>query len=186
MKNLPPQSRVPESWPPRFITFRATDQERFQMLTHAFAILKQEKLKYLANMFEDDGVQENDSHEQVLRNLVEVLFDLFDEQTLAHFWWPSKQEHQDYWQRWSATPAPQRFTDPTREIPWDFESMIHCFLNGQYEFLSCRLLTSDTGIFEFMPFAFPYGGTGCMKALIGAFDFQIIGEDNGTGYVSYL
>ena len=67
MKNLPPQSRVPESWPLCFIKFRATDQERFQMLTHAFEILKQEKLTYLAKMFEDDGVQENDSHEQALR-----------------------------------------------------------------------------------------------------------------------
>jgi hypothetical protein len=41
-------------------------------------------------------------------------------------------------------------------------------------------------VFEFLPFAFPYGGTGCMKALIGAFDFPIIGEDYGTGYVSLL
>lgn len=186
MKNLPPQSRVPESWPPCFITFRATDQERFHILTHAFEILKQEKLKYFAVIFEEDGTQENDCHEQALRKLVEVLFDLFDEQTLAHFWWPSKQELQDYWQRWAAIPVPQRFTDPALETPWDFESMIDSFLNGEYELLSCRLLTSDTGVFEFLPFSFPYGGTGCMKALIEAFSFPVIGEDYGTGYVSYL
>lgn len=156
------------------------------MLTHAFEILKQEKLKYLAEIFEDDGAQENNSHEQALRKLVEVLFDLFDEQALAHFWWPSKQEHQDYWQRWSATPVPQRFTDPALNPPWDFESMIDSFLNGEYELLSCRLLTSDTGVLEFLPFSFPYGGTGCMQALIEALDFQVIGEDDGTGYVTYL
>jgi len=64
--------------------------------------------------------------------------------------------------------------------------MIDAFLNGEYELLTCRLLTLDIGVFEFLPFAFPYGGTGCMKALIGAFDFPIIGEDYGTGYVSLL
>jgi hypothetical protein len=186
MKNLPPQSRGPDSWTPCFIKFRATDQERFQILIHAFEILKQEKLKYLAEIFEDDGAQENNNHEQALRKLVEVLFDLFDEQALAHFWWPSKQEHQDYWQRWSATPVPQRFTDPALKTPWDFESMIDSFLNGEYELLSCRLLTSDTGVLEFLPFSFPYGGTGCMKALSEALDFQVIGEDDGTGYVSCL
>lgn len=48
------------------------------------------------------------------------------------------------------------------------------------------LLTLDIGVFEFLPFAFPYGGRGCMKALIGAFDSPIIGEDYGTGYISLL
>ncbi|HEY4389642.1 MAG TPA: hypothetical protein VGN34_34810, partial [Ktedonobacteraceae bacterium] len=105
---------------------------------------------------------------------------------LAHFWWTSKQEHQDYWQRWVATPVQQRFIDPALEIPWDFESMIDCLLNGDYEFISCKLFTSDTGVLEFSPFGFPYGGTDCMKALVKAFDFQIIGEDDGTGYIFYL
>lgn len=186
MKNFPPQSHMGEDWPPCFLKFRVTDQERFYMLTQAFETLKHEKSKYLAGLAKDDGTLDNSHHEQTLCKLVEVLFDLFDERALAHFWWPSKQECQDYWQRWSATPVPQRFTDPKLKTPWDFASMVDSFLNGEYELLSCRLLTSDTGVIEFLPFSFPYGGTGCMKALIEALDLQVIGEDDGTGYVSSL
>lgn len=195
MKNASPQSGLPSSWPLCFITFRVTNPERFHILAHAFEILKQEKCKYLEAVFEDveQDEQENDGyevfrnlHEQVLRNLMDIFFDAFDEHILAHFWWPSKQENQDYWQRWAATPAQQRSTDPTLDTAWDFESMLDCFLNGEYEFISCTLLTPDTGVFEFSPFSFPYGGTGCMKAFIEAFDFPILGEDNGTGYISYL
>lgn len=187
------QDNMP-GWPLCFIKFRVMDQERFQLLAHAFEVLKQEKHKLTEAAFgdneghipEDNEKHYDTLHEQALRKLTDSLFDLFDEQTLAHFWWPSKQEAQDYWQRWLATPKEQRFTDPALNISWDFESIIDSFLNGEYELLACRLLTSDIGMFEFLPFAFPYGGRDCMKALIGAFDFPIIGEDYGTGYISYL
>ena len=62
--------------------------------------------------------------------------------------------------------------------------MIDCLMNGEYELLSCRLLTSDIGVFVFLPYSLPYGGTECMKVFIEAFDFEIIGEENGTGYIS--
>lgn len=197
MQDLSPQDSAPGSSPPCFIEFRVTEQERFHILVHAFEILKQGKLKLDEILSEDDKEQASkqgeeqakdyhERHERVLQQLVGVLLDLFDQQALAHFWWPSEQELQDYWQRWWATPVPQRFTDPTLETTWGFESMIDSFLNGEYELLFCRLLTSDTAVLEFLPFAFPYGGTGCMRALVEAFDFQVIGEDDGTGYVSYL
>jgi hypothetical protein len=195
MKDLSPQSSssAPGS-PSCFIKFRAIEQNRFHMLVHAFEILKQEKFKLNEILNEDNEEQANNQeeeqvngyHEHVLRKLAEVLFDLFDQHILAHFWWPSEQERQDYWQRWWATPVPQRFADPTLQTPWNFESMIDSFLNGEYELVSCRLLTSDTAVLEFLPFGFPYGGTGCMKTLVEVFDFQVIGEDDGTGYVSYL
>ena len=194
MKNLSSQSSAPGRLPACFIEFRVTEQKRFHMLVQAFELLKQGKLK-LDEIFSEDNEEQtskqdeeqaNDYHEHVLQQLVGVLLDLFDQQALAHFWWPSEQELQEYWQRWWATSVPQRFTDPTLKKPWGFESMIDSFLNGEYDLLSCRSLTPDTAVLEFLPFAFPYGGTGCMKALIEAFDFQVIGEDDGTGYASYL
>jgi hypothetical protein len=171
---------------PCFIDFWVKDQERFQDLSHAFEILKQEKLQQLAVMFrEEDGETENNK-EQTLQKLVDTLFDLFDEQALAHFWWPSQQERDAYWKQWRTTPVPQRSTDPTINHTWDFESMVDCLMNGEYELVSCSLWTSDRGVLEFSPFAFPYGGTGCMKALVEAFDFEVIGENDETGYVSYF
>jgi len=186
MENLPSLENMPDGPFPCFIDFRVTDQDRFQVLCHAFEFLKQEKLQQLeVTLGEEDDETEN-NQEQTLQRLVDTLFDLFDERALAHFWWPSQQELDAYAKQWQATPVPQRFTDPTLEHPWDFESMVDCFLNGEYELVSCSLWTPDTAVLEFAPFAFPYGGTGCMKALIEAFDFEVIGEDDGTGYVSYL
>jgi hypothetical protein len=64
--------------------------------------------------------------------------------------------------------------------------MIDCFMNGEYELIACRLIDANIGVLEFFPFSYPYGGTGCMKALIEAFDFKIVGQDDGTEYISYL
>ncbi|MFL5664687.1 MAG: hypothetical protein ACJ8BW_25570 [Ktedonobacteraceae bacterium] len=191
MEDLPLLGDGPDGPFPCFIDFQVTDQERFQVLCHAFEILKQEKLHLLAATFEEENAEEENAEtentqEQTLQRLVDTLFDVFDEQALSHFWWPSRQERDAYWKQWWATPVSQRFTDPTLKTLWDFESMIDSFLSGEYELVSCSLWTPDTGVLEFSPFAFPYGGTGCMKALIEAFDFRVIGEDDGTGYVKYL
>lgn len=171
---------------PCFIDFRVTDQERFQVLCRAFEILKQEKLHLLAATFEEENAETENNQEQTLQKLVDIMFDVFDEQALSHFWCPSRQERDAYCKQWRVLPEPQRFTDSTLNPHWDFESMIDSFLNGEYELVSCSLWTPDTGVLEFFPLAFPYGGTGCMKALIEAFDFRVLGEDDGTGYVEYL
>ena len=186
METLPSLGDMPDGPFPCFIEFRVTDQERFHVLCQAFEILKHEKLQYLEVVFGEEDDEAENNREQTLQRLVNTLFDVFDERALAHFWWPSRQELHAYVNQWQATPVPQRFTDPTLEHPWDFESMVDCFLNGEYELVSCSLWTPDTGVLEFSPFAFPYGGTGCMKALIEAFDGEVIGEDDGTGYVSSL
>src|SRR6266576_4408247 len=86
MKDLPPQSRILDNWPLCFVEFRVRDQERFQILSHAFELFKQEKLKLLAAISDDDDddrEMENDVHQQALRKLADALFDLFDEQVLA-------------------------------------------------------------------------------------------------------
>ena len=136
MKNLSPQSRAPENWPPCFITFRVTNQKRFPILIHAFEILKQEKLMLDKILYDDNDEQASEQkeklvdnyHDQTVQKLEEVLFDLFDEQILAYFWRPSKQELQHHAQRWFATPVPQRLSDPALKHPWDFESMIDSVL----------------------------------------------------------
>ena len=168
-----------------FIEFRVTSKERFQVLAHVFDLLKQEKSRRLVAIKKNES-ESREEQEQVLQKLVNVLFDLLDERVLANFWWPSKQEVEDYVRQWKATPIPQRFDAQSSKSPWDFESMIDCFMNGEYELIACRLLNSSIAVFEFFPFSYPYGGTGCMKALIEAFEFKIVGQDDGTGYTSFL
>lgn len=144
-----------------FVVFRVTDKERFMVLARVFEILKQAKQTLLV---------QGESHEMI-EQLIDMLFDLLDDQVLSHFWWPSRQ---------------QRLTDVALKHPWDFEAMVESFMNGDYELVACSNYVSDVGIFEFFPYGFPYGDTESMKALIRAFDFIVTGEDDGTGYVSLL
>ncbi|UBF24818.1 hypothetical protein K9N68_24645 [Kovacikia minuta CCNUW1] len=85
-----------------------------------------------------------------------------------------EEEQKDWQRRWFSTPVEQRFTDPSLETPWDFSSMIGAFEEGDYELLSCHRISNEVGCLEFEPHGFPFGGTGCMKALIEAFGHRII------------
>lgn len=53
--------------------------------------------------------------------------------------------------------------------------MIESFKDGEYELLSCEMISDETARINYNPFAFPYGGTDCMKALIEAFGFEVTG-----------
>jgi hypothetical protein len=104
---------------------------------------------------------------------------LFDERALAHFWSPTATELDDWRRRWESTPLPNRWTDPALETPWDFDSLIDAFANGEYRLLGIRRY-GDSARLEFEPDAFPYGGVGCMQALIEAFDFSVTEIDDGS------
>jgi len=58
--------------------------------------------------------------------------------------------------------------EPGLQHPWMFDSMIDASKQGEYELLACRLVAPTIAHREFNPFAYPYGGTGCMKALEAA------------------
>jgi len=97
----------------------------------------------------------------------------FDAKAQAHFWHPTEAELKDWEQRWSATPVKQRWHDPSLKTPWDFGSMIGAFENGDYELIGCRRISDAVARLEFDPYGSPYGGTGCMQALIEAFGHQV-------------
>jgi hypothetical protein len=100
----------------------------------------------------------------------------FDAAARSHFWWPTPDELEDWQRRWFSTPAITRFTDPSLKTPWIFDSMIDAFKNGDYELLGCQKISDNIGRFEFAPHGYPYGGTGCMRALIEAFDHRVLYE----------
>ena len=100
----------------------------------------------------------------------------FDARALGHFWWPTPAERDEWVRRWNATPTPQRWTDPTLKTPWDFDSMIESIANGEYRFVGVQREGSHARL-EFEPWAFPYGGTGCLVALIEAFDLSVTRVD---------
>ena len=71
-------------------------------------------------------------------------------------------------------PVDVRLRDPSFRPPaWDFRSLIEAFRNGDYDLLGCQRASSETGRLAFEPFGWPYGGTGCMRALIEAFGHRV-------------
>ncbi|MEO6588466.1 MAG: hypothetical protein ABIP06_03970, partial [Pyrinomonadaceae bacterium] len=55
-----------------------------------------------------------------------------------------------------------------------FGSMLGSFRDGDYEVLSCEITSDGIGRLYYNPPAFPYGGTGCMRALIESLGFKIV------------
>lgn len=81
-------------------------------------------------------------------------------------------------------PRPIRITptSKTTGLVWDFFSMIDAFQNGEYELRSCDMVGPTTARWNFFALAYPYGGVGCMVALIEAHGFRVTGINDGTGY----
>ena len=59
-------------------------------------------------------------------------------------------------------------------------SLLEAFKNGDYELLPIVRLTETEAALPFNPTGNPYGGTGCMRALIEAFGHRVIAEPDET------
>lgn len=100
----------------------------------------------------------------------------------AEFWWASEAET-ELWNRfWFSTQLPDRHSPQMPTPPWDFGSMIDAIMDGEYELVGVRKLTSERARFEIDPHSYPYGGIDAVRALVRAFGHNITGFDDGTGY----
>lgn len=54
--------------------------------------------------------------------------------------------------------------------------MIDAFYNGDYDLIAIDRTWDSTARVRFVPFAWPIGGTGCMKALMKTLEGQITAE----------
>jgi hypothetical protein len=140
------------------VNFELADSSRFGMLERVFYALRDAK--------NGDGIDADD----------ETWRSYFDNDALSRFWNPTPDELADWTRRWEATPVEKRFTDPTLKTPWDFQSMIEAFHYGEYNLLRVTRTSENTGALQFEALACPYGGTGCMRALVECFGGIVTGE----------
>ena len=145
---------------PFTIYFNIVDEERFAMAVRAYDHIRQCK--------EAEKWPETDNEWKLY----------FDQQALSHFWWPTQEEKDDWARRWTATPVPQRFTEPSLKTPWDFMSMFDAFQNGEYTLLPIERVNPKSGILPFDPHSHPYGGTGCMQAFLESFELEVTHVDD--------
>jgi hypothetical protein len=143
---------------PAFVEFEVASEERFQRLGAVVRAIAEAKG---SDDFHDD----------------DYWLTFFDEAARSHFWWPTPEDLQDWRRRWFDTPVERRFTDPSLVTPWTLGSLIDAFRNGEYDLLGCRRVDDRAARLEFEPWAWPYGGAGCMRALVEAFGHRVTKEE---------
>ena len=79
---------------PCLLEFAVPDEERFARLVAIIEELKRDK----KNGALGPGPKWNS---------------LFEQRALAHFWWPTPAERDEWLRRWKATPVPERWNDPS-------------------------------------------------------------------------
>jgi hypothetical protein len=145
----------------QYIDFRFSDLARFQRLANIFAELKIDKDK---NEFRP----------------LEKWPELFDSASLQEFRWLTTAEKMQQIRKYSDV-IKEFAAQQNTAVRWDFYSMIEAFKDGEYELIACNQIGPGIGRLEFNAFAYPYGGVGCMVALIESFGFKITTIDDGTG-----
>ncbi|AFZ14187.1 hypothetical protein Cri9333_3358 [Crinalium epipsammum PCC 9333] len=118
-----------------------------------------EDLQRVFNQLKMDKDEDNISDD-------EQYLSLFDEEARKYFVWSTPEED-------------ALWTDPSLNCGWDFGSMIDAFKNGEFSLLSCEKVSLNTARLNFYAHAYPYGGTGCMQALVESFGFKVLVIDDG-------
>ena len=149
-----------------FIEFSIPSRERFAALQRVFAELKHDK--------DADEWRSSDQ-----------LLELFDAEALSHFYWPPDDGRRGRLERLRTRPKAETPTEQVTGQTWDFDSLVDAFVNGEYNLLSCELTDRGEARLGFYALAYPYGGVGCMVALVEAFDGIVSGIEDGTGFVSF-
>lgn len=138
------------------VSFELASEERFEQLAALVRALAKAKAE---DDFHDDAYWEQ----------------FLDDRARKAFWWPTSTELQEWEQRWFSTPVDRRWTDPSLKTPWMFDSLIDAAARGEIDDLTFRRNDAG-GVIEFVPSAWPFGGTAWMRALIEAFGGRVTGD----------
>ena len=149
-----------------FVDFLITSPERFAALHRVFTELKHDK---------DAGDWR--SSEDMLK--------LFDAESLNHFYWPPDDVRRQRREDLRTRPIILTPTEQATGLTWDFDSLMDAFINGEYNLLSCEMAGPGKARMSFYALAYPYGGVGCIVALIEAFGGVVTGIEDGTGFISF-
>ncbi|WP_431263260.1 hypothetical protein ACQ859_25150 [Roseateles chitinivorans] len=86
---------------------------------------------------------------------------------------------------WFSTPLPQRHS-PTMPSPgWDFASMVEAIADAEFDITGVRT-ERDSFYLTFEPQSYPFGGTGCLVALLECLGNKVLSVNDGTGVVPYV
>jgi hypothetical protein len=139
--------------------------------------------KEAAELIDDRG----DDEEPLIDDgsIDEPLIKYLNDAECGYFWHPSAEESQEWYDVWFSTPVEIRLSASMLTPQWGISSMFDSFWNGEYELVD---IYEEKGRYylRFEPYAYPYGGTGCMVAFLECFGHKVVGIDDGTGYAPHM
>ena len=68
---------------------------------------------------------------------------------------------------------------------WDLESILYCILNGEYTLIGLSF-DGRSGRLVYDPWAYPFGGTDPLKALLTTFGFEVTRDSFHDGYAEWV
>ena len=150
----------------QFVEFSIRSTEQFTALQRVFAELKHDK--------DANDWRSNDE-----------LMKFFDSESLRHFFWPADDVRRQRLEDLRSRPIIETPTERSTGLTWDFDSLIDAFVNGEYNLISCEMTKNGRARFVFDAVAYPYGGVGCMVALVEVFGGVVTGIEDGAGFVDF-
>lgn len=86
---------------------------------------------------------------------------------------------------WFSTPLPQRHS-PTMPTPgWDFGSMVESIADAEFDITGVRT-ERDKFYLTFEPESYPFGGTGCLVALLECLGNKVSSVNDGTEVMPHV
>lgn len=102
-----------------------------------------------------------------------------------YFWNPGPAEHAAWNAHWFATPLPQRHSPEMAMPGWDFGSMVDALAGAEFDIKG--VVSADGGYrLMFDPASYPFGGTGCLVALLECLNNEVVAVNDGTGLATYV
>jgi hypothetical protein len=144
-----------------FIEFEVSAPKRFEALRVVFDAFK------------------NDKENETQRSIEEWQA-LFDHQARSHFWWPTKREAREHFEK------PE---DEQPNVGWGFADIIDAIYNAEYSLVSCEYLPKSKGKqqkgrLEFYSDSWPYGSCDALIVLVEALEGVVTAYDRGFGVIT--
>jgi hypothetical protein len=148
-----------------YINFSIETLERYSFLIKIFNKLKVEKEIYWDS--------------ETVPNIDIIEWKQFlDDKTYNHYKnlnaSSNKEQDEVYYKLWDLTSPEIRINHPmfNRTNDWDFESVIHTIIEGEYELIDLSV-KGNKGTLYFDPFSLPFGGTESLVSLIESFGNKV-------------
>jgi hypothetical protein len=162
-----------------YVEFLPKDKISLQRTIEVFEIIKSAKATIESEdvLLDEDNMPITEIYDGQIINCLNDL-------ERSYFWNPSEEESTAYWEEYFSTPIEIRHSPNMLHPQWHLESMLDAFWNGEYDLIDIQ---ENNGKYylTFNPHAYPYGGTGCMVAFLECFSHEVIGIQDGTGYVEH-